>query len=121
MAVASRLGVLLRRIGALLRLLGDFARLYAEKYDFSGDFRIFWQKEAARFVPDRDERTALALNRAGSLAAGRDHRGHGKDAETLGYFADRNGWDAILEDARAVSLDLKKKYPGVFNCVTNFW
>ena len=61
----------------------------------------------------RYERTALALNRAGYLAAGHDHRGHGKDAETLGYFADRDGWDAILEDAHRVSLDLKKKYPGV--------
>jgi alpha-beta hydrolase superfamily lysophospholipase len=61
----------------------------------------------------RYERTALALNEAGYLAAGRDHRGHGKDAETLGYFADRDGWDAILEDAHRVSLDLKKKYPGV--------
>ncbi len=61
----------------------------------------------------RYERTALALNEAGYLTAGRDHRGHGKDAETLGYFADRDGWDAILEDAHRVSLDLKKKYPGV--------
>jgi len=61
----------------------------------------------------RYDRPARALSERGYLAAGRNHRGHGEDAEILGYFADQNGWDAILEDARAVSLDLKIQYPGV--------
>lgn len=62
---------------------------------------------------DRYERMAKALNEKGYLAAGRNHRGHGKDAEPLGYFADKNGWDAILADAHDVSAELKKRYPGV--------
>ena len=62
---------------------------------------------------DRYERMALALNRAGYLVAGHNHRGHGKSAELLGYFADRDGWNAILQDAHQVSEDLKKRYPGV--------
>ena len=61
---------------------------------------------------DRYERMAKALNEQGYCVAGRNHRGHGKDAETLGYFADQNGWDAILEDAHDLSLFLKQQYPG---------
>ena len=62
---------------------------------------------------DRYDRPARALNAAGILAAGRNHRGHGKDAQLLGYFADEKGWDALIEDAHAVSLDLKRRWPGV--------
>ena len=62
---------------------------------------------------DRYDKPAKALNEAGFLVCGRNHRGHGKDAEFLGYFADKNGWNVILEDAHEVSLDIKKQYPGV--------
>ena len=62
---------------------------------------------------DRYERTAKALNEAGFLVCGRNHRGHGPEAKLLGYFADEQGWDAILNDAHEVSLDIKKQYPGV--------
>lgn len=60
----------------------------------------------------RYERMAKALSAQGFLVAGRNHRGHGQGAERLGCFADRDGWDAILNDAREVSLDIKKRYPG---------
>ena len=62
---------------------------------------------------DRYDRPARALNEAGYLVCGRNHRGHGPKAEKLGYFADEKGWDAILGDAHDVSLDIKKQYPGV--------
>ena len=62
---------------------------------------------------DRYARPAGALNQAGILAVGRNHRGHGKDAELLGYFADERGWDKLIEDAHEVSLDVQKRYPGV--------
>lgn len=62
---------------------------------------------------DRYERMARALNERGVLVCGRNHRGHGKDAETLGYFADKNGWQTILRDAHEVSEDVKKRCPGV--------
>ncbi len=61
----------------------------------------------------RYERMAKALNEAGFLVCGRNHRGHGPEAKLLGYFADEQGWDAILNDAHEVSLDIKKQYPGV--------
>ena len=62
---------------------------------------------------ERYERLAKALNERGFLVCGRNHRGHGKDAELLGYFADKNGWQAILRDAHEVAEDVKKRYPGV--------
>ena len=62
---------------------------------------------------DRYDRPATALNGAGFLVCGRNHRGHGPEARLLGYFADEQGWDAILNDAHEVSLDIKKQYPGV--------
>lgn len=62
---------------------------------------------------DRYDRPAKALNAAGYLVCGRNHRGHGLKAQRLGYFADKDGWDAILSDAHGVSLDVKEKYPGV--------
>ena len=61
----------------------------------------------------RYDRMAKALNEAGYLVCGRNHRGHGKDADILGYFADRDGWQVILEDAHQVSLDIKRQCPGV--------
>ena len=62
---------------------------------------------------DRYDRPAKALNAAGYLVCGRNHRGHGPDAKLLGYFADEKGWEVILNDAHEVSLDIKKQYPGV--------
>ncbi len=62
---------------------------------------------------DRYDRPAKALNGAGFLVCGRNHRGHGPEARLLGYFADEQGWDAILKDAHDVSEDIKKQYPGV--------
>ncbi len=62
---------------------------------------------------DRYDRPAKALNEAGFLVCGRNHRGHGPEARLLGYFADEQGWDAILKDAHDVSEDIKKQYPGV--------
>lgn len=61
---------------------------------------------------DRYDRVARALNKQGYLAVGHNHRGHGKDARLLGYFADQKGWDAVVEDIRLVSEEIRKQYPG---------
>ena len=61
----------------------------------------------------RYDRLARALNSRGFLAAGHDHRGHGPDAALKGYFADENGWDAVVGDIREATLELKRRYPGL--------
>ena len=62
---------------------------------------------------ERYDRPARALNAAGYLVCGRNHRGHGPEAKLLGYFADEGGWDKLIEDAHQVSLDVQRQYPGV--------
>lgn len=58
----------------------------------------------------RYERMARKLNEKGFVVVGRDHRGHGKDAERLGYFADKDGWNVILQDAHDLMNETKKAY-----------
>lgn len=44
-----------------------------------------------------------------------DHVGHGKSVNTdddLGYFGDKDGWNALVEDERAVTELIKKEFPG---------
>ena len=60
---------------------------------------------------DRYDRPAKALAKAGYLVIGRNHRGHGPNAELLGYFADENGWQKLIDDTYADAQDIRKQYP----------
>ena len=51
----------------------------------------------------RYQRLADACTAAGYAVVAHDHRGHGEAAEPLGHFADRDGWDRVIEDALAVN------------------
>ena len=64
---------------------------------------------------DRYADTARDLCARGFAVAGHNHRGHGKECPTnqLGYFADENGWDLLIEDIRAVAQSLKSRFPGL--------
>ena len=45
-----------------------------------------------------------------------DHRGHGQTAKTidkLGFFAEKNGWNLIVEDQFILSKKIKEEYPDV--------
>lgn len=61
----------------------------------------------ARYYP-----LAEALNAAGIAAAGHDHLGHGEDTpkERLGYFADQDGWQMLVDDVHTAHLALKERY-----------
>lgn len=41
-----------------------------------------------------------------------DHRGHGAEAEELGFFAPQDGWNHVIEDGRLVNDAIKKRFPG---------
>lgn len=63
-------------------------------------------EHAARYA-----RFAEALTAAGYAVYADDHRGHGKttsDAD-LGHFADRDGWDLVLSDLRALGARAKEE------------
>ncbi|MDC7227850.1 MAG: alpha/beta hydrolase [Spirochaetales bacterium] len=63
---------------------------------------------------NRYDEFAKYLNSHGWVVAGEDHRGHGKTAgsiDKLGWFAERNGWDLVVEDNFLLSQKLKNEYP----------
>lgn len=65
---------------------------------------------------ERYDEFAQHLNSLGYVVAGEDHRGHGKTAGTLdaaGYFADKNGWDTVINDNIQLGEILRTEYPGL--------
>lgn len=59
---------------------------------------------------------AEALNGAGYVVYGHDHRGHGKTAKVegdLGYFADTKGWSVVVEDVLRVNREIHDREPGL--------
>lgn len=62
----------------------------------------------------RYDRFAQALLDAGYIVYGNDHRGHGKTAgavANIGYFADKNGWNLVVEDMKELTKILKQENP----------
>jgi len=68
-----------------------------------------WAEHAARYA-----RLAEALCREGFAVYAEDHRGHGRTARTpaeLGYFADRDGWNRVVEDLWQLHQRLQSDHP----------
>jgi alpha-beta hydrolase superfamily lysophospholipase len=64
----------------------------------------------------RYERFAGALTGAGYAVYANDHRGHGKTAGSLaavGWIAEKDGWDLVLDDMHRLTETIKKENPGV--------
>lgn len=61
----------------------------------------------------RYEETAQALNAAGFAVVGHSHLGHGTTAEIKGWFAEKDGWDALVEDVHSLRVLTQRQYPGV--------
>ncbi|MBN1471247.1 MAG: lysophospholipase [Syntrophaceae bacterium] len=62
----------------------------------------------------RYERFAQILTNEGYAVYANDHRGHGKTAgslENIGYFADENGWEKVVDDLHTLSGIIKKENP----------
>jgi alpha-beta hydrolase superfamily lysophospholipase len=62
----------------------------------------------------RYERFADALTKAGYAVYANDHRGHGKTAgsqKEVGYFADENGWEKVVDDMHTLTGIIKKECP----------
>ena len=58
---------------------------------------------------------ARFLNQNGFAVVADDHRGHGKsvqDIKDLGYMADDNGFERLVEDEKQINDWIAKQYPG---------
>ena len=65
---------------------------------------------------DRYEEFASFLAENGVLVYGNDIASHGKsirEGMPKGYFGDKNGWDAIVQDMRTMRSLVKADYPGI--------
>lgn len=57
---------------------------------------------------------ARALNAAGYVVVGHDHRGHGgTDTGTAGFFAEEGGWDLLVEDLHRVAMLASERFAGL--------
>ncbi|PKN70891.1 MAG: alpha/beta hydrolase, partial [Deltaproteobacteria bacterium HGW-Deltaproteobacteria-10] len=90
-------------------------------------FTYKWMPDEASFVKGavqiahgmaehaaRYERFAETLTKAGYAVYANDHRGHGKTAgsqEEIGYFADENGWEKVVEDMHTLTGIIKNDCP----------
>lgn len=62
----------------------------------------------------RYEDFAGFLGNYGILAYGMDIRGHGNtgaNSSSLGYFADDNGWNVVLDDQKAFTIYSRRNIP----------
>lgn len=62
---------------------------------------------------DRYEDFALYLNSKGFVVVGHDHRGHGKSLENesdTGIFAEKDGWEKVVNDARKVTTQIRDQH-----------
>ena len=60
---------------------------------------------------DRYDAPAKALNQASFIVVGHTHLGHGQNAAVKGYFADKDGWAALIEDTNALRRETQAQYP----------
>ncbi|SEM84411.1 alpha/beta hydrolase [Lihuaxuella thermophila] len=59
---------------------------------------------------------AKALTNEGYAVYANDHRGHGQTAgckENLGFFADEDGWERVVDDMYRLTRIIKKEHPGL--------
>lgn len=62
----------------------------------------------------RYARLAAFLNTLGFIVVANDHRGHGQTgekAERMGYFAEKNGFDQVVDDLYAINRWIQGQFP----------
>ncbi len=62
---------------------------------------------------DRYDQAASFLNSRGFLVVGHNHLGHGDGAPLPGYFGDRDGWRALVEDVHTLREKVQAEHPGL--------
>lgn len=62
---------------------------------------------------DRYNPFAEFLAENGFAVVSSDMRGHGKTAEKLGYFKDKNGYEELISDQRTVTDFISEQFPGI--------
>src|SRR5215203_2790406 len=61
----------------------------------------------------RYARFAQRLTDHGYAVYASDHRGHGKTSNPRGWFADRDGWQTVIDDLNSVTARARHEQQGV--------
>lgn len=87
------------------------------------DYRLWLPQEQPRAVIqlvhgmaehiDRYDETARALSGNGFAVVGHTHLGHGPTAQMKGYFAEKDGWQHLIEDVHLLRQRTQQQFPGV--------
>ena len=59
----------------------------------------------------RYERFAAAANARGFVVCAHDHRGHGGYDDDAGYFADKDGWNLVVDDVQVAYEHIREQFP----------
>ena len=62
---------------------------------------------------DRYDATARAFTQAGYAVVGHNHLGHGPSAEVKGYFAEKDGWQHLIDDVHILRQRAQMHSPGL--------
>lgn len=62
---------------------------------------------------ERYEKFIKVLNKNGFSVVSSDMRGHGKNAETLGYFKEKDGYKELIEDQKNITSFIKEYFPNL--------
>lgn len=93
----------------------DGTDIYVNKWSLREDVKPKGVVQIAHGMAEHIDRYlsfAKALVDEGYVVYGNDHRGHGKTAaspDNIGYFADENGWDLVVDDMHELTNIIKKE------------
>ncbi|MFS0824456.1 alpha/beta hydrolase [Bacillus sp. 1P02SD] len=96
----------------------DGVTIYCKKWE-SSDVTPKGIVQLAHGMAEHIERYDLfakSLTKEGYIVYGNDHRGHGKtgtNAKLMGFFADENGFDLVVEDMLQLTDIIKRNHPNV--------
>ncbi len=98
-------------------LTNDGVTIFYKKWETEGNISPKGVIQIAHGMAEHIERYDLfakALIQEGYVVYGNDHRGHGKtgkNASLMGFFAEENGFDLVVEDMLHLTNIIKKDYP----------
>lgn len=82
-------------------------RIWHPKQEFAGVIQLL---HGLGEHVNRYDRFAAAANARGFVVCAHDHRGHGGRDATAAYFADKNGWNLVVDDVHIAHEHIREQF-----------